>query len=71
MLMYGQLDNSHQFSLRPFNVMTGGFYLFIFFFIWDSHTLIHLTAVNIVFLPIIIKEGAGNSFLQFVGMLHT
>ena len=52
MLMYGQLHNSHHFSRRPFNVMTGRFY---FFFSWDSHTLIHLTAVNIVFLPIIIK----------------
>jgi len=66
--MYGQLYNSHHFSLRPFHVMAGC----IFFLLsWDPHTLIQYTTVNIMFLPIIVKEGAGNSFLQFVGTLHT
>jgi len=48
--------------------MAGGI---IFLLSWDPHTLIQFTTVNVMFLPVIVKEGAGNSFVQFVGTLHT
>jgi hypothetical protein len=46
--MYGQPDNSNQFSLRPFHVMAGGKSIsgvLVFLLGWDPHTLIQLTAM--------------------------